>query len=93
MLHKDAEQSLIKAYKFYNSKMRYNLTHDYKFAHAAFMYQMNNFEYGYTQDLTDILDALKLTKDKINKCCILRRALKHAHRDYMKLWLKMEDWG
>lgn len=49
---------------------------DYLF--HMFNYELANHEYGYTQDLTDTLDALGLTIDEINANPIMADALKRA---------------
>ena len=37
------------------------------FIYEMFLYELNNHEYGYTYELDDTLQALDLTREKINK--------------------------
>jgi hypothetical protein len=43
-----------------------------------FNYELANHEYGYTQDLTDTLEALGLTMNEINADPRMANALKRA---------------
>ena len=52
------------------------------FIKDMFDYELGNHEYDYTRDLTDTLDALDLTLDKINKNPKLLKGLKLALRRY-----------
>ena len=52
------------------------------FIKDMFEYELANHEYDYTRDLTDTLDALDLTLDKINKNPKLLKGLKLALRRY-----------
>jgi hypothetical protein len=51
---------------------------DDEYLYQMFNYELANHEYGYTQDLTDTLEALGLTIDEINADPRMADALKRA---------------
>ena len=51
---------------------------DDEYLYQMFNYELANHEYGYTQDLTDTLEALGLTMDEINVDPRMADALKRA---------------
>jgi hypothetical protein len=51
---------------------------DDEYLYQMFNYELGNHEYGYTQDLTDTLEALGLTIDEINADPRMADALKRA---------------
>ena len=51
---------------------------DDDYLYQMFNYELANHEYGYTQDLTDTLEALGLTIDEINADPRMSDALKRA---------------
>jgi len=51
---------------------------DDEYLYQMFNYELANHEYGYTQDLTDTLEALGLTIDEINANPRMADALKRA---------------
>lgn len=51
---------------------------DDEYLYQMFDYELGNHEYGYTQDLTDTLEALGLTIDEINTDPRMANALKRA---------------
>jgi len=51
---------------------------DDEYLYQMFNYELGNHEYGYTQDLTDTLEALGLTIDEINTDPRMADALKRA---------------
>jgi hypothetical protein len=51
---------------------------DDEYLYEMFNYELANHEYGYTQDLTDTLDALGLTIEEINANPTMADALKRA---------------
>ena len=48
------------------------------FIYDMFRYELANHEYGYTQDLDDTLDSLKITMEEIEQSPALTRGLKKA---------------
>lgn len=48
------------------------------YIYEMFLYELNNHEFSYTQDITDTLDALQLTADDINGSLALRHGLNKA---------------
>lgn len=51
---------------------------DDEYLYQMFNYELGNHEYGYTQDLTDTLEALGLTMNEINADPRMANALKRA---------------
>jgi chaperonin cofactor prefoldin len=51
---------------------------DDEYLYEMFYYELANHEYGYTQDLTDTLEALDLTIEEINTDPRMADALKRA---------------
>ncbi len=51
---------------------------DDEYLYQMFNYELGNHEYGYTQDLTDTLEALGLTMNEINEDPRMANALKRA---------------
>ena len=51
---------------------------DDEYLYQMFNYELANHEYGYTQDLTDTLEALGLTMNEINADSRMADALKRA---------------
>ncbi len=51
---------------------------DDNFIYEMFFYELGNHEYGYTQDVSDTLDALGLTIDEVNNNVRLLKALEKA---------------
>lgn len=62
--------------------MMFWMYNNFKFAYQAFKYEMSNHEYYYTYDLTDTLEALNLTIEKIYNNTLLKIALLKAKADY-----------
>lgn len=48
------------------------------FIYEMFLYELNNHEFSYTQDITDTLDALQLTADDVNSNLALQHGLNKA---------------
>lgn len=54
------------------------------FIYQMFRYELANYEYGYTGDLEETIDALGLTVDEINASKTLLAGLRKATREIMK---------
>lgn len=55
---------------------------NYDFAKDAFAYEMANHEYCLSYDIEEVLEALNLTAEDVNKSVILHTALMAAKRQY-----------
>ena len=53
---------------------------DEKFLFSALVYELRNHEFGYTYDPTDALEALGMTKDKVDSG-LLKKAMSIASED------------
>lgn len=70
---------------FSTDKLLFWLTHNFKFAYNALLYEMNNHEYYYTCDISDTLGALNLTYEDIEKNAYLKLAYLRAKKHYWKV--------
>lgn len=51
------------------------------FIYQMFLYELNNHEYSYTGDITETLDALKITAEELNNNPALQNGLKKAVKE------------
>ena len=69
---------------FSSKKLNFWLFHNFNFAYTAFIYEMENHEFGYTYEIDDTLEALGLSLEDISKNALLRLAYLRARKDYLK---------
>ena len=69
---------------FSSETLKFWLTHNFKFAYTAFMYEMNNHEFGYTYEIEDTFNALGINFEDIDKNALLRLAYLRAKKGYLK---------
>ena len=82
---KDAFKTLNNQSKNKHDIIKNKMIKNYNYAFDAFLYELNNHEYGYTYETDDTIDALNLTYDDIEKHNNLKQALKDATKHIEKL--------
>lgn len=61
-----------------DEEMKDMIAKDDKFVYDMFYYELGNYEYSYTGDVSDTLDALGLTENEVNSSERLLHALQKA---------------
>ena len=80
---KQSDGHLIVEFQTQSDAMKARLMKDDLFLVDMFRYELGNHEYCITYDLTDTLESLDLTEDKVNNDPKLKAALKQARSEYL----------
>ncbi|GGF91463.1 MULTISPECIES: DUF7659 family protein [Cysteiniphilum] len=77
IVKKTDQKALAGLFKRHEHEKNENMK-EYEFALSAFIYELDNHEYVYSQEVGDTLSSLNLSLDDIDKSPILKKALNDA---------------